>query len=64
VVKVLREKILLYLKQHLKAVHPAVSKDVLGKEEDAKQLKLEKDRKKHQVSLKHYKQSTIKESFS
>ena len=52
------------LKQHLKAVHPAVSKDVSGKEEDAKKLKLEKDRKKCQASLKHYQQSTIKESFS
>ena len=63
-VEVLQEKNATNLKQHLKAVHPAVSKDVLGKEEDAKQLKLEKDRKKRQVSLKHYQQSTIKESFS
>ena len=42
------------LKQHLKAVHPAVLKDVSGKEEDAKKLKLEKDRKKRQASVKHY----------
>ena len=51
------------LKQHLRAAHPQVRNDILRKEEDMKKVKAEKE-KKSEESLKHYQQSTLKESFT
>ena len=51
------------LKQHLRAAHPQVMNDILQKEEDMK-VKAEKEKKKSEESLKHYQQSTLKESFT
>lgn len=38
--------------------------DIKQKEEDMKNIKAEKDRKKSEASLKHYQQSTLRESFT
>ena len=52
------------LKQHLRAAHPQVMNDILRKEEDMKKVKAEKEKMKSEESLKHYQQSTLKESFT
>ena len=62
--RVLQEKKTTNLKQHFRAAHPHVMDNILQKEEDIKKVKAERDKKKSEESLKHYQQSTLKESFT
>ena len=52
------------LKQHLKAMHANVLLEVSKREDEMKKMKLEKEKIKHEASLKHFQQSTLKESFN
>ena len=52
------------LKQHLRAAHPQVMNDLKRKEEDMKKNKAEKHKTKCEESLKHYQQSTLRDSFT